>query len=445
MSRQTDRQSDRQTDRQTRPARRYVACSSVNHWSGSGSAYRRPIGFAVAGVGVLAIGAALVVGPGCSPARAESASLPSRTESECCSYFRPASENPDGFWLTTLLPGGEYRFALLPGSSLPPGGEWEAEFGEIEPDGTYRAPRVAPPSGLDSVRYTASGGLVATAWIRLEEAPGNSLESAYTVPDGFFSKSDYLSPDPPPTGGESLGLANPPPSQGLRESWIRTHWAQRRWLEQNVPKDGRWHGLRRSTESEEPDLAPLSDCTEITTVANGGFLPTSTYIGSVERLDLLGIQSGSPGVQQKAPQRCKAGPLYPAPDWKGQPCQPSGKRAVVPGPVKTYQKDGVYESPAGEITITAELAGELWRLFGIKIAVGAKVVFSRQQIIYRRIQSRDVYECVDGRWQYVRSETCEQRAEGELTRPEWYAELIDGYPGNGAPNRWSPWFCNALP
>lgn len=435
----------RQTEGQARSARRLVTRSPENRWSGSGSAYRRPIGFAVAGVGLLAVGAAWVVSLGSSPARAGSASLPSRAEADCCSYARPASDNPGGFWVTALVAGAEYRFALLPGSSLPPGGEWSAGFGEIEPDGTYRAPRVAPPSGLDSVRYSTPEGLVATAWVRLEEAPGHSFEQAWAAPDAFHAQSSHISPEKPnPDARRHFAqLANPRPTAAQREAWAVTQWAQRDWLD-SVPHDGRWHPVRKSDEPDDTGLAPVSDCSEIVATANGSLLPVSTYLGSNERRDIVGIQADSQGVQQKTPRRCKTGPINPVPNWNEQPCDPPGATKRVDGPVKRFKKYLGFNPNAGSIRITAKIRADLIRLFNVDVEVGAEVRFGRHSYQYREFQTFDFYKCVNGRWQYDRTVVCERDSIGSRTDPRW-ANFIFGSPINGDPDGWSSWVCNPLP
>jgi hypothetical protein len=361
---------------------------------------------------------------------------------ECCA-FKADGANPEGFWVTTLLPGQTYDFDLMPGSPLPTGGEWGADHGTIDQDGVFRAPSYAPPSGLVEVSYDVPGGARATVWVRLEEAPGHPFEQPHTVPDGFFDEADYRTPGgPPPPDGRPLQLQNPPPSQEKRDSWGRAQWARRDWLD-NVHGDGKWHELRRSTDPEDPDLSPLSECADIVAAESGGLLPASTYVGTVERLDMIGIQPDSPGIQQRNPRRCKTGPLYALPPWKGQPCSPPGKTRTVDGPRKQFEREGPVIPDAGEIEVTAAIRAEIGRLFGVDLTIGAKYKFSRQLIYYKGQFHRDGYACIDGIWQYVRSETCERLGFGERTMPRWVAHL-DGYAPDGAPD-WMPWNCNAVP
>lgn len=397
--------------------------------------------FGLASVGM---GAAWAMGLACTPARASAPTEAAAPAEECCA-FDAAGANPEGFWVTTLLPGQIYDFDLMPGSPLPAGGQWAAEFGSVDADGTYRSPAFAPPSGIDSLRYEAPNGVVATVWIRLEESPGNEFEPPYVVPDGFHAQSEYMSPERPNPSGErrNANVSNPMPSKELRESWARTQWAQRGWLD-TVPKDGQWHPIRKSTEPPGPDLAPVTDCAEIVAVESGALLPVSTYLGSNERLDLLAIQSGSPGIQQKDPLRCKTGPINPVPDWNDNPCSPPGTNRRIDGPVKRFKKYLGFNPNAGSIRATAKIRADLIRLFSVDVEVGTEMRFGRHTWLYREFQTFDFYKCVNGRWTYDGTKVCERDSTGSRTDPEG-ANFIFGSPINGDPNGWSSWICNPIP
>jgi hypothetical protein len=169
-----------------------------------------------------------------------------------------------------------------------------------------------------------------------------------------------------------------------------------------------------------------------TTTANDQYtLPSQ--VGGVRSNSLYALQA-----QGKAkPKKCKVGPYNPPPPWNGKPC--NGGTQVVNGPVKTYQRFGPMQD-GGEITIDAGLQATL-KGWGINVSVGAKYHVWYQFIYYGAAYTRDVYQCINGKWTFVYREACEAKAIGLFSVPAWWARL-SGYPPNGAPGPWTPWSCH---
>jgi hypothetical protein len=299
--------------------------------------------------------------------------------------------------------------SLISLANLPPGGTWESQLGKITASGVYTAPSFFSTGLSDEIQYWVNGAAIYTTKILIKRDPGMPVQGAQPV-------TRSLAPD-----NETLIFTSP------------------------LPNDDFWHEVIDPGHIDEPTPTPTL-CEAIIAEA----LSTSNdkqVVGTAVQTQNGDLQMNGIGVQgttlqlQQAKKCAVKGPLYPGKKPTG-PCTPGTTRKEY-GPVHEFVKLGPWMDN-GELTVSAEMAAEIKKIFNITITIGAKIQIKSRAVDYKQIQHGDKYVCgADGQWAYAGSFTCTRTGLGVETIPS-YGSIILGFPANGNPHHWTPWSCTPL-